>query len=161
MGNVSMIKIEIHATGKPNSRYIIEGVAQYKKWLSTFSDVDIKYYPLKNYKNLSPEVIKEREADLYLKNISDNQDVFILHERGNELTSIEFNKRINSIFNNGRNKIVFLVGGPYGLSQRILEKKWYKLALSKMTFTHEMCILFLLEQIYRSYTIDIGKKYHF
>ena len=65
-----MIKIEIHATGKPNSRYIIEGVAQYKKWLSGFFDVDIKYYPLKNYKNLSPELIKEREADLYLKNIS-------------------------------------------------------------------------------------------
>jgi 23S rRNA (pseudouridine1915-N3)-methyltransferase len=156
-----MTKIEIHVIGKPHSRYIIEGINQYRKWLSSSFETRIKYYPLKNYRNLPPENIKEKEADLYLKNINESEEVFVLHEKGKEFTSIEFNRKINDIFNNGKSKITFLIGGPYGLSSRILEKNWLKLSLSKMTFTHEMSVLLLLEQLYRSYTIDIGKKYHF
>jgi 23S rRNA pseudoU1915 N3-methylase RlmH len=88
----------------------------------------------------------------------DNSLVIALSETGSFYSSLDFSKLIYRTL--PHKHICFIIGGAYGLSERVLALADIKLSLSKMTFTHEMCRLFLIEQIYRGYTISEGIKYH-
>jgi len=81
-------------------------------------------------------------------------DSFVLDEKGDEMDSLQFSQIIQT-----KNKISFFIGGPDGILPDI-KKKAKTISLSKMTFTHEMCSVFLLEQIYRSFMILNNRKYH-
>jgi 23S rRNA (pseudouridine1915-N3)-methyltransferase len=94
-----------------------------------------------------------------LDKIKDNKYVFVLSEEGKELTSLEFSERIKRIVSDNK-QIVFIIGGPFGLSEEVKKKADLILSVSKMTFTHEMVRLFLLEQIYRAISIIKNKNYH-
>jgi 23S rRNA (pseudouridine1915-N3)-methyltransferase len=60
----------------------------------------------------------------------------------------------------GVKQVSFLIGGASGLSPEVIREADLLLSLSKMTFTHDMTRLFLLEQLYRAFTIKAGEKYH-
>jgi len=102
--------------------------------------------------------VKEDECKKIVEKISGFKDSFkvALDEHGKELTSIEFSKFIKET----EKDIIFIIGGPDGLDERVLSSIDFKLSLSKMTLNHEMARLFLIEQIYRAFTILEGKKYH-
>jgi 23S rRNA (pseudouridine1915-N3)-methyltransferase len=76
------------------------------------------------------------------------------------MTSEGLAKSIQNLQVQGHSKITFLVGGPRGLSQEVLDVSDYTLSLSHMTFTHQMIRLILLEQIYRAFKIIKGEPYH-
>ena len=82
--------------------------------------------------------------------------VFALSEEGTIYTSATFAARINAI----QKKLVFVIGGPLGLSSAVKTRADEILSLSRMTFSHEMVQLFLLEQIYRGISINLNRKYH-
>jgi 23S rRNA (pseudouridine1915-N3)-methyltransferase len=82
--------------------------------------------------------------------------VFALAEEGLIYTSAKFAARINAI----QKKLVFVIGGPLGLSLTVKNRADEILSLSRMTFSHEMVQLFLLEQIYRGISINLNRKYH-
>ena len=82
--------------------------------------------------------------------------VFALSEEGTIYTSATFAARINAI----QKKLVFVIGGPLGLSSAVKNRADEILSLSRMTFSHEMVQLFLLEQIYRGISINLNRKYH-
>ena len=85
--------------------------------------------------------------------------VIALDENGKQLKSVEFAQLLAK--QKGKNDIVFIVGGVYGLSQKILNKTNLVLSFSKFTFTHQMIRMILSEQLYRAFTIMEGKKYHY
>ena len=147
--------------GKINTNWIKEGVREYesriKKYLK-FTSIEIP--DLKNSKTLPLEKIKEEEGKLILNNISMSDLMIVLDEKGKEFTSKEFSFWIEKQLSTGKKKIIFVIGGPYGFSETIYKRADYKIALSKLTFTHEMAKLFLTEQIYRSMTILKGEPYH-
>ena len=62
--------------------------------------------------------------------------------------------------NSGIKQLVLVVGGPYGFSEAVYEKAIDKVSLSKMTFSHQMVRLFIVEQLYRGYTILKNEPYH-
>jgi len=82
--------------------------------------------------------------------------VFALSEEGAQFTSREFAGKLDSI----HKKIIFIIGGPFGLTETVKKKADCLFSLSKMTFTHEMAKLFLLEQVFRGITIIKGRGYH-
>ncbi len=115
---------------------------------------------IKTSKSLTEAVQKQREGEIILSKIDKGDFVVLFDERGRELTSREFATFIErKAATLGRN-LVFIIGGPYGFSADVYERADYKLALSKMTFTHEMACVLAAEQLFRAQTIIKGEPYH-
>ena len=87
-------------------------------------------------------------------------DWILLDEKGTALRSIEFSQFLQKKMNSGLKQIVLVIGGPYGFSMSIYKKAHGKIALSKMTFSHQMIRLFVVEQLYRAFTILKNEPYH-
>jgi 23S rRNA (pseudouridine1915-N3)-methyltransferase len=92
--------------------------------------------------------------------LGDNSRIVALHEKGTEFTSAEFARWFESEQNRGTREIDFVIGGPEGLDASILERSQLRLSLGRMTWTHEMCRLLLMEQIYRALGILRNIPYH-
>ena len=84
----------------------------------------------------------------------------MLDEKGQHFTSIEFSKYLQKKMNMGLKRLVLVVGGPYGFSEAVYKKSIGKIALSKMTFSHQMIRLFIVEQLYRGFSILKNEPYH-
>ena len=84
----------------------------------------------------------------------------LLDENGTSFDSMEFSKFLQKQMNSGIKQLVFVIGGPYGFSEKIYKKSQGKISLSKMTFSHQMVRLFAIEQIYRGFTILKNEPYH-
>ena len=115
---------------------------------------------LKNTKNLSESQQKEKEGELILKKLSPTDMLVLLDENGKQFTSVEFSNYLQKRMNSGIKTLVFVIGGPYGFSESVYAKAQGKISLSKMTFSHQMVRLFVVEQIYRAFTILRNEPYH-
>lgn len=155
------MKITLISIGKTDEQYILEGIQKYLKRLKhylAFSTVEIP--DIKNVKNMSPVLQKEKEGKTMLKYIPKNAYVIILDEKGKEYGSLEFSDFISRKMLHGISHLCFLIGGPYGFSSEIRERARFSLSLSKLTFSHQMVRLFFVEQVYRAFTIIKGEPYH-
>lgn len=103
---------------------------------------------------------KSEESKLFQKIIKENDYVVVLDEAGNELNSVDFSVFLSKKGLQNVKNLVFLIGGPYGFDEWIYKRANHKMALSKMTFSHQMVRLFFVEQLYRAFTILKGEKYH-
>ena len=117
-------------------------------------------YRVKKKKRKHNSSLKEEEGDLLLRSIPRGALIVALDSRGIQLTSESFSKKIENWEIRGTKQVSYLIGGPDGLSQKVTDSADLLLSLSRMTFTHEMVRLFLIEQLYRAYTIKAGEKYH-
>jgi 23S rRNA (pseudouridine1915-N3)-methyltransferase len=154
------MKIKLISIGKTDEVYIQDGIDKYLKRLKhyvQFENVIIK--DVKVGKNTNSSLQKTLEEQEVLKHLSQNDYVILLDENGAEYGSVNFSKYIQKRLNSGRD-IIFVIGGPFGFSERMYERADSKIALSKMTFSHQMVRLFFVEQLYRSFTILKGEKYH-
>ncbi|MDE7509895.1 MAG: 23S rRNA (pseudouridine(1915)-N(3))-methyltransferase RlmH [Muribaculaceae bacterium] len=154
------MEISLLTVGKTGIPYIKEGISEYLKRLRRFLPYEIIELPDARKGRLSETEQKEAEADLILKNLNDNDHVVLLDEKGREYTSREFAALLERLMSSGRKRTVFVVGGPYGFSQRVYDRGNALMSLSKMTFNHEMVRLFFTEQVYRGVSILHGLPYH-
>lgn len=155
------MEISLISVGKVSLKWVEEALKQYEIRIPKYIKYSNRIIPdIKNSRNLNKESQKEEEGKLILSSITPSDFVVIMDERGNEFTSREFADFIQKQMNSGRKRLTFVVGGPYGFSEEIYQRADYKIALSKMTFTHEMARLILTEQIYRGLTILKGEPYH-
>ena len=141
------IMAKIVAVGKVKERYLQEGIAEFVKRLGAFDNISIVEIKDSN-------VLEEGEK--LLKAAGDDYLV-ALAIGGKELSSEEFASFLKK---NSERKMSYVIGGPEGLSERVLERAYYSLSLSRMTFTHEMARFFLVEQLYRAHMINAKRKYH-
>lgn len=136
--------IKIIAVGRIKEKYVLEGIKEYEKRLRPFCRLEIV--------ELKDEGIK-KDSEKILKYIDGNS--YILDSRGKEFSSEEFAEFIKK----QEKDIVFIIGGSDGFSDEV-KKKAKLISLSKMTFLHEMCRLFFLEQVYRAYMIINKRVYN-
>jgi 23S rRNA (pseudouridine1915-N3)-methyltransferase len=115
---------------------------------------------IKNSRNMSTAQQKEKEGELILKNVSKSDQLILLDEKGVSFSSKEFSTFIQKKMNSGLKQIVLVIGGPYGFSEAVYKKSEGKLSFSKMTFSHQMIRLFVVEQLYRAFTILKNEPYH-
>jgi 23S rRNA (pseudouridine1915-N3)-methyltransferase len=139
--------MRIIAVGKIKERYVSEGVVEFTKRLGPLARIEVIEIKDSN---------KEDEGDRILK-AAGGDFLVVLDVSGKQLSSEEFAAFLKK---NSDKKMSYVIGGPEGLSSKVIDRAGYKLCLSKMTFTHEMCRLFLLEQIYRGCMINSGRSYH-
>ena len=158
-----MINITIITLGKLKEKYWTEAEAEYLKRLSPFTKVNFLELKEESFdEKAKPEIIKAKEAEKIIKTLEKKQGYIIaLDSRGKDLSSIEIASHIGKITTEGISNIIFVIGGPLGLDDSILESADFVLSLSNLTFTHQMVRTILLEQIYRSITILNNKKYHY
>lgn len=149
--------IKIITVGKLKEKYLIDAVEEYKKRLSKYTKIEI--IEVKDESSYEEDKNKEKEAENIIKYIGDKDFIITLEIDGKEISSVEFASKIENIFNINSN-ITFIIGGSYGLSNRIKELSNYKLSFSKMTFPHQLFRVILLEQIYRAFKINNNESYH-
>lgn len=155
------MKVKLIYIGKTGKSFLIEGEKEYTKRLKRYMKFETIELPdIKNAKKMSAQEVKVKEGDQILSKIKDDDRVFLLDEKGKEYDSINFSKFIQKQFNIGGQGIVFIVGGPYGFSEEVYKRATGKIALSKLTFSHQMIRMFFIEQLYRSMTIIKGEPYH-
>lgn len=147
--------------GKVDDEVYSHLIDVYRKRLVHYIPFEIETIPdIKNSKNLSEKEQKNQEGLCILKNLQPNDYVVLLDEKGTQPTSVEFARFIEKKSHTISKRLVFLVGGPYGFSNEIYARADEKIALSKMTFTHQMVRLVFIEQIYRALTILNNEPYH-
>jgi len=155
------MKIKLIAIGKTDNKNLIQLIDDYQKRLSHYIKFEFEIIPdIKNVKNLSENQQKEREGELILKKITSKDQLILLDEKGYEFRSIEFSRFLQKKMNSGIKQLVFVIGGPYGFSETVYQKAQGKVSLSRMTLSHQMIRLFMVEQLYRAFTILKHEPYH-
>jgi 23S rRNA (pseudouridine1915-N3)-methyltransferase len=155
------MKILLLVIGKTDEKYLIEGMDKYRKRLKHYIGFDYEEIPdIKNRKSLSEAQQKKLEGDLILAQLKVGDKLVLLDDKGKEFTSLAFSKHLQQQMNSGIKRLVFVVGGPYGFDASVYAKAQGKLSLSKMTFSHQMIRLFMVEQVYRAMTIQKNEPYH-
>ena len=149
--------IKIICVGKIKEKFFKEAIEEYKKRLTKYTKLQIIEVEDVNLPNET--LIKQKEKELIEKNINEKDYVITLEIEGKELNSEELSKKIQELEQTNPN-ITFIIGGSYGLDDRIKERSNYKLSFSKLTFPHQLFRVILLEQIYRSYKIINNETYH-
>lgn len=155
------MKIKLLAIGKTDDKNLIALIAIYQKRLKHYINFELEIISdIKKAKNLTENQQKEKEGELILKQLSPTDVLILLDEKGQEFGSIQFSKFLQKRMNSGIKQLVLVIGGPYGFSNAVYEKSQSKIALSKMTFSHQMIRLFIVEQLYRAFTILKNEPYH-
>jgi len=155
------LKISVVVVGKTVKGFVLQGVEEYLKRLKRYLKVDLVVIPdVKSGKSLPVDQLMRKEAEQILLAIGNCKDVFLLDEKGVEYTSEELATFIEGKMVAGAKEVVFIIGGAYGVTPEIKSRASGVIALSKLTFSHQMVRVVLLEQIYRSMTIIRGEPYH-
>lgn len=155
------MQIKLIAIGKTDHPAIQKLIEEYSSRLGFYIRFEWEIIPdLKNTKALSEQNQKEKEGELILKKIQTSDDLLLLDERGKTYSSMEFSDFLQKKMNSGLKQLVLVIGGPYGFSEAVYARANGKISLSKMTFSHQMIRPFLIEQLYRAFTILRNEPYH-
>jgi 23S rRNA (pseudouridine1915-N3)-methyltransferase len=153
--------IKLLAIGKTDNKNLQQLIEDYQNRLKHYVKFSFEVIPdLKNTKKLSKDQQKKKEGELILNNIKSSDILILLDEKGEQKDSVRFSLHLQKHMNSGAKQLVFVIGGPYGFSKELYHKAQGKLALSKMTFSHQMVRLFFIEQLYRGFTILKNEPYH-
>lgn len=155
------MNIKLLTIGKTDNKALQTLIDDYTKRLSFYVKFDLEIIAdIKNVKNLSEKQQKEKEGELILSKIGSTDHLVLLDENGKTFSSVGFADELQKKMNAGIKTLVFVIGGPYGFSEEVYKKANGKISLSAMTFSHQMVRLFIIEQIYRGFTILKNEPYH-
>lgn len=155
------MKITIIVIGKTQKKELTVLMNDYLKRLKHYISVD--WVEIPDYKNrgkVTSEELKRIEGETILSKVANGDDLILFDEKGKEFTSVQYSEFFKKKMNGGVRNLIFVVGGAYGFSDAVYTRANGKIALSKMTFPHQLIRVFILEQVYRSYTILKGEPYH-
>lgn len=155
------MKIELWVIGRTKDNYLKDGETEYIKRIKRYMAVevitiDIPAWPA----SLTPAEIKMKESQLVFAKLKPDDYLIALDERGALVKSEELAQQLQSWMNAGYKRLVFLVGGAWGIDDTLKQRSNWQLSLSKLTFTHQMVRLIFLEQVYRAFSILNNEPYH-
>ncbi len=157
-----MQTIQILAYGKLKEKYLRDAAAEYEKRLSRYCTFKCtEFEPIKLSENASEKEIAaalEKEGQQLLKRMKGY--VIAMCIEGKLIDSVALSEKIQSVGLSGDSTVTFIIGSSYGLSDGVKRRADLKLSMSPMTFPHQLARVMLYEQIYRSYQIQTGSKYH-
>jgi 23S rRNA (pseudouridine1915-N3)-methyltransferase len=155
-----MPRIRVIVVGQTRSGFVQEGQAFYLERLRHY--IPVEWVVTKAAvigKNVTHQSVREQEARHIRKKLRDREYVITMDRKGKTYDSLEFASHVERLMTE-QERLVFVIGGAVGLADDLLKASQEVLSLSRFTFTHEMTRLFLLEQLYRAFTIMRGESYH-
>lgn len=154
------MNIEFLVVGKPKAGFVAQGVKHYLGHLTGLASVEVlSVKPEPILKGADQDRVRGVEAQKLWKRIRGSGLIIALDPSGPELTSRALAKRLSQWEAGGTNRLSFIIGGPLGLDQDLVKKADQILSLSRMTFSHELCLLMGLEQLYRALSLKAGRPY--
>ncbi len=158
------MKLRVICVGRLKEKFYTDAVNEFKKRLSRFAEVEIvELADEKAPEKLSDaelEQIKLAEGRRILAKLADGETVVALEIRGVQLSSTELAEKLKNLMLEGKSRIAFIIGGSNGLSSEVLARADFKLSFSKMTFSHQIFRIMLMEQLYRAFKIINNEPYH-
>jgi 23S rRNA (pseudouridine1915-N3)-methyltransferase len=155
------MKIQCWSIGKPHEIYVKTGVEDFTKRISMYFPVEWKIFaPLKLAAVLKETDLKKKEGEMVLQELSKDDYLVVLDERGKQYNSEGLAHFIQLRANESTRNLVFLIGGAYGIDPAVLKRAQVTWSLSSLVFPHQLVRLILAEQIYRACTILRNEKYH-
>ena len=159
-----MFEITLITVGKLKEKFYLEACSEYQKRLSAYCRFQILELPESRLpENPSPAEISaglEKEADLIISKIPKGAWFCVFTPEGKLLSSEQLAEKISSVKLTGKSSACFLIGSSFGMAPRIKAMADFKLSMSPMTFPHHLARVMVLEQLYRSESIQAGSKYH-
>ncbi len=141
--------LKILVVGKLKDRAIQARCDEFAKWLGPYAKLEVRELPDSNVAAEGAALAKALERDR-------GAAIVVLSEEGREFSSVEFARKLGSF----DRKVIFIIGGPYGIAPEIKQRADLVWSLSKLTFTHELARLLLFEQLFRAVNILHGGSYH-
>jgi 23S rRNA (pseudouridine1915-N3)-methyltransferase len=155
------MKIVLLLTGKTSEKYIEEGMVSFSNRVRKYTAFDIiTLSDIRNTRNMPAQEQKIREGNKILQFLGKDDFLVVLDEKGKEFSTLEFSSWLEKILALSKKRIVFAVGGAWGLSDEVFQKAGLRLSLSRLTFSHQVVRLLFLEQLYRAFTVIKGEPYH-
>lgn len=154
------MKATLLLVGKTTDMHLSALIDEYVHRLVHYIPFSVMVLPeLKQTKHLSVDQQKQQEGEMILRAIPSSADMILLDERGKMYSSMEFADYMQRRMSSGKD-VVFVIGGPYGFSEAVYHRAAGMVSLSRMTFSHQMIRLLMVEQVYRAMTILHGEPYH-
>ena len=147
------MKITLLVIGKLKEKFLVEGVEEYLKRIKNFAKVEVR--------EIAECRTVDEEGKKLLAQVPRDSFLIVLDVLGDALTSEQLAEKISALTLRGVSDLTFLIGGAFGLSDEVRKAAGLRLSLSKMTFTHQMARLIIVEQIYRAFKINRGEPYHY
>lgn len=145
--------------GKTKDRWLQEGINEYLKRLSPYHKISILELPDASLKaNQDEEAVRSKEAASAIRHIQPQDSLILLDEAGELKSSLQFSQFLSNLSSSKR--LVFLIGGVFGVHKELKARATHIISLSPLTFTHRMARLILIEQIYRATMIAQNRSYH-
>lgn len=155
------MKIQFISVGKPHDKNLKLSIEDFSNRIKKYYPIEFQIIPTaKNAANLSEVELKKNEAIIILSQLQKDDFLVLLDERGKQLSSIELSEFIQQRANESCKRIVFLIGGAFGVDKQIMDRANNLWSLSKLVFPHMIVRLILAEQIYRACSILRNEKYH-
>jgi 23S rRNA (pseudouridine1915-N3)-methyltransferase len=155
------MKTTLLVIGRTVEKHYVAAIDDYVQRTKHFMSFEMEVIPeLKNTKSLTMEQQKDKEGELLCKTFQPGDVIVLLDEHGREFRSVEFAGWLEKKMAAVNKRLVFVVGGPYGFSQKVYQAAHEQISLSRMTFSHQMIRLIFVEQLYRAMTILQGGPYH-
>lgn len=156
-----LMKIEFWSIGKQHEASIKDAIEDYTSRIKKYAPVKWEIIPVpKNAQAMSELEQKKQEAKMILDKLDSDMVLVALDEYGKEMSSTELANFLTKKADLGAKKIIFLIGGAFGIDKTLLEKAHHTWSLSKLTFPHQLVRLILAEQVYRAFSITRNEKYH-
>jgi len=152
------MRIKLLLVGKTDRGHVAEGMAAYLDRLSRTMTVEQQVLPEAG--RGEPAYQQRTESDRILAALKQGERVVVLDERGRTMTSPQFAGQLGSWRDQGVRQVVFVIGGAYGLTEEVRQRADLVLALSAMTFPHQLVRVLFAEQLYRAFSIMQGGPYH-
>lgn len=153
------MRITIVCIGRPRGT-IAKAIAEFEDRIGHYFRFDVIEVRETVYRGQPIEQLLDSEADAILARIPAHSELVALHRLGRHWSSEEFARYLGKAQLESRSGVTFVIGGAYGIADRLISRADRTLSLSAMTFPHEIARLMFVEQIYRAGTILRGEPYH-
>jgi 23S rRNA (pseudouridine1915-N3)-methyltransferase len=155
------MQIQLWSIGKKNDSFVAAGIEDFTGRIKKYFTVEWKIIsPPKNASSLSEIELKKAESELVFSQLQKDDYLILLDERGKQFSSVELANFFQQKMNENKKRLVFLIGGAFGVHQSISERANFTWSFSKLVFPHMLVRLILAEQVYRACTILRNEKYH-
>ena len=151
------MKITVLCVGRRSQEEYIDAMQTYTKRLQTSYKLS---WDLLASSASEPSKAKQIESDVIRAKLKPNDIVWLLDERGQQISSIQLSNKLQTLKNTGISRLVIIIGGAYGVDESLRNSVTWQWSLSKLVFPHQMVRLILAEQLYRADQIDRGSAYH-
>ena len=158
------MKVTVACVGKLKEKYLVQAVGEYAKRLTPYCKLEFNSINeekmLDNPSEATRQQVLSKETERLLAVIPPQAYVILLDLAGRQITSPELAETIQSVTLQGHSHLCFVIGGAFGYTDALRHRADFRWCFSKLTFTHQMIRVLLVEQIYRAFKIARGEKYH-